>query len=299
MNEGEETRTVFEEIIRRSNAAGEFSILSQDSPTNNSEEQNTDYQALEVDIDDYLQRTKHRIKAKNAPVDLCSELNDPLLDAHRLQNLFKFDDSTVSEMPGANLMEMSEATAMAILLWKPCIETLKPSLMSTLGLTADAWDKIESFFYSHVRARGNFPIIKVDENPYGVLPVMAFVDYLNFNALPNSNSFGMNLEEIYANIFKGLLLPISNNISRLDAVPDENKYEILEKILQSAPVSNRVTVDHKSLGCALVKEQSQQQPTQDNPYPELGYLAEFGKPDLEPECFFIDDLSKFCGVKSI
>jgi hypothetical protein len=290
INEGENSRNVFEEMIRRNNAAGEFAILPQDSPTNNSDSQNTDHQSLEDDIEGYLQKTKHRVNIKNVPEDMCSELTNPLLDAHRLQNLFKLNNSTVSEMPGANLMEMSEATAMAILLWKPCIDTLKPRLMADLKITANAWDKIEKFFYEHVRARGNFPIIKVDENPYGILPVMAFLDYCNFDTSSKSTASGTIQKDIYVNFFKSLLLTKSNATPQLDSVA-ENKYEILEEILQSAPVSNRVTVDLKPLGCALVKEKSSAPATNEKPYPEIGYLADFSNPELEPECFFIDESS--------
>jgi hypothetical protein len=290
INEGENSRNVFEEIIRRNNAVGEFAIFPQDSPTNNSDSQNTNHQSLEFDIANYLQETKHRVDIKSVPEDSCSELTNPLLDAHRLQNLFKLNSSTVSEMPGANLMEMSEATAMAVLLWKPCIETLKPDLMADLQITANDWDKIEKFFYEHVRARGNFPIIKIDENPYGILPVMPFLDYCNFDSSSKSILSASNKKDIYLNIFKSLLLSKSNTSPQLDSAPG-NKYAILEEILQSAPVSSRVTVDHESLGCALVKEKSLAQATSEKPYPEIGYLADFSKPELEPECFFIDESS--------
>lgn len=290
INEGENSRNVFEEIIRRNNAVGEFAIFPQDSPTNNSDKQNTNHQSLEDDIQNYLQKTKHRVNAKNVPEDSCSELTNPLLDAHRLQNIFKLNNSTVSEMPGANLMEMSEATAMAILLWKPCIETLKPRLMAELKITASEWDKMEKFFYEHVRARGNFPIIKVDENPYGILPVMAFLDYCNFDTSSKSIASGANKKDIYLNFFKSVLLSKSDSSPNLDSTP-ENKYAILEEILQSAPVSTRVTVDLKPLGCALVKEKSSAQATSEKPYPEIGYLADFSKPELDPECFFIDESS--------
>ena len=290
INEGENSRNVFEEIIRRNNAAGEFAIFPQDSPTNNSDRQNTDHQSLEDDIEDYLQKTKHQVNIKNVPEDICSELTNPLLDAQRLQNIFKLSNSTVSEMPGANLMEMSEAMAMAVLLWKPCIETLKPRLMADLKITANDWGKIEKFFYQHVRARGNFPIIKIDENPYGILPVMAFLDYCNFDTSSKSIASGSNKKDIYVNYFKSVLLSKSNATPKLDSTSN-NKYEILEKILQSAPVSTRVTVDLKPLGCALVKEKSPAQATSEKPYPEIGYLADFSNPELEPECFFIGESS--------
>lgn len=120
LNQTSDSRTVFEEILRRNSASGEAAILAQDSPTNNTESSPTQYTELETETETYLTKTRMRIPAENIPPDPATQIDKNTLDSHRLTNLFKLANSTLSHTPGANLSEMTEAAAMAALLWTPC-----------------------------------------------------------------------------------------------------------------------------------------------------------------------------------
>ncbi|MCP4403230.1 MAG: hypothetical protein GY801_38720 [bacterium] len=312
VNTTADSRTVLEEILRRNSAAGEAAILAQDSPTNNTEAVPTQYTELEADAEAYLGKTRMKISEESSPADPAADISNNTPDAHRLTHILKLANSTMSEMAGANLTEMTEATAMAALLWTPCtwfyrqlwggffnrdfpemsrfLEQLKPG----------------NFFVDHVRARGTLPVIRIGENPYGILPVISLPDWCK-NLARNAKVSARDAEKICDLIvrLKNSFLDLSQDLPKVDLASDEEKYETLLEILRSAPIAKRIEVrafnaetptdlsaDPKYLDCLPVKDKAETKEARvDTPYPETAYLCDFShvnRDDFNPACFRID-----------
>jgi hypothetical protein len=314
VNETQDSRNVFEEILRRNNALGEAAILAQDSPTNNTESANTQYTGLETDAEEYLAKTRMKVPEARIPADTADQLKQNTLDSHRVADLFKLTRSTLSELPGANLKEMTEAVAMAALLWSPC--TLLFERISGMHFKQHFTDwsrgtktfDLGTFFIRNVLARGILPIMRIEENPYGILPV---VSLRNWHAdgprdvRPQGHAQGIYYTII--NSLKDIFLKLAKVAPKIDLAnsPDDKIYEKLLEILRSSPVSKRIDVrffdsekpfemgqDRKFLFCPLVKDKTAgKEPCVDAPYPETDYLCELShinRSEFDPSGFQVD-----------
>jgi hypothetical protein len=162
------------------------------------------------------------------------------------------------------------------------------------------------FFVNHVRARGTLPIIRIQDNPYGVLPVISLRDWSK-NLSRDAKISASDAENIFSFVdsFKNRFLALSQQAPKLDMATDEQRYEALVEILKSAPVSKRVDVrafdstkpadmseDPKYLNCPLVKENAEGKvPSVETPYPEITYLTDFShinQSDFNPDNFQVD-----------
>src|SRR5262249_27893451 len=152
-------------------ASGEISILAQDAPTNNTESAPTQFSDMESDVEAYLQKTRMKIPAEGAAPDLIAQIGQNRTDAQRLTHIFKLSSSTLSEMSGAAASEMTEAAAMAALLWTPCTwhyQQLWGGFFNQYFAPMSQFLKnlnLGAFFVNNVRARGALPIIRIQDNP--------------------------------------------------------------------------------------------------------------------------------------
>lgn len=314
LNDTPDSRNVLEDILRRNSANGELSILAQDSPTNNTESAATPYTGLEVDAEEYLRKTRMRIPADNVPVGLSAQLSTNTLDAHKLTSIFKLANSTLSEMPEAHLSEMTEAGAMAALLWTPCTLLFDKTWGAEFRQHSSAGPQISTnfslgdFFIQNVRACGTLPILRVGENPYGILPVISLRDWC-INLSRHKDIAGQETEILCAaiNSLKDTFLKLSKNTPRVDQVDDEI-YEKFLEMLRFSPVSKRVDVrafdskkpydmsqDPEYLNCALIRDKvADNKKINHTPFPETAYLDELSRincTDFNPACFQIDESS--------
>ncbi len=310
INETIDSRKALEEILRRNNASGELALLAQDSPTNNTDSVTTPYTWLETDAESYLKSTRMKIPAAVVPIDLSTQLNTKTLDAHKLSDLFNFSDSTLSEMPEADLSEMVEAGAMAALLWSSCTSLFQKTWSNEFKQHFSVESQVSNssslgdFFIQNVRARGTLPILRVGEHPYGILPIISLRDWCgNLSHQKNTK----NMCDIIT-FLKDDFLKLASEVPIVDQ-EEGNIYETLLEVLRYSPVSKRVDVrtfdsnksddllnnDPKNLGCALVKDKSNASIKNENiSFPETAYLDELSRinrADFNPACFDIDSTS--------
>ena len=312
VNQTADSRTVLEDALRRNSATGEISILAQDAPTNNTESAPTQFSDMESDVEAYLQKTRMKIPAEDAAPDLIAQIGQNRTDAQRLTHIFKLSSSTLSEISGGAASEMTEAAAMAALLWTPCTwhyqqlwggffnQYFPPMSQFLKNLNPGA------FFVNNVRARGALPIIRIQDNPYGLLPVISLRDWSK-NLSRDARVSASDAENIFGFVdsFKNRFLALSQQAPKLDLAPDDQRYETLVEILKSAPISKRVDVrsfdsakpadmseDPQYLNCPLVKENAEgMTPSAETPFPEVTYLADFShinRSDFNPDNFQID-----------
>jgi hypothetical protein len=303
VNDSKEARNVLEEIFRRNNASGELGILAQDSPTNNTDTSSTPYTSTAPDAEEYLRKTRMKIPADDIPVQLRNQLTYNILDSHRLSYLFGVSESTFSQMPVSNSTEITEAGAMAALLWTSCTLHYEKTWGTQLRQYAHLGSQplqfnLGNFFIQNVRSRGSYPILRFDENPYGILPVMSMRDWCKTQVLYRDTPDRPN--EIicrFINILKNTFLTLKDNVPRIDETA-EDTYETLLEILRSSPVSKRVDVrafnsrnpndmseDAKYLNCPLVKDALAGNVAGSAlPFPEIAYLSELShinRPDFD------------------
>jgi hypothetical protein len=315
VNQTSDSRAVLQEIFRRHSANGAISILAQDSPTNNSESAPTPFSDMESDVEAYLQKTRMRISGEDATPDLITQIGQNRSDAQRLTQVFKHSQSALSEISGASSSEMTEAAAMAALLWTPCTwhhQQLWGGFFNQFFPVVSRFVqdlKLGDFFVNNVRARGALPVIRIQDNPYGVLPVVSLRDWSK-NLSRDARISASDAENIFSFVdsFKNRFLSLSQQAPKLDLSTDEQRYETLVEILKSAPVSKRVDVrafdsakpadlseDPNYLNCPLVKEDAEgKAPTVETPYPEIAYLTEFShinRSDFNPDDFQVGENS--------
>jgi len=313
VNEAKDSRQLLEEILRRNNARGELSIVAQDSPTNNTETAKSPHTELERDAEQYLKKTRMRIPDNSPSESSIKRLSDGTLDAHLLSHVLGLDSSILSEMAGAELQEQNEATAMATLLWDVCTFIFHQLWRKKIPYIDEHWSEVGQFFINHVRARSPLPVLRVGENPYGVLPVVSLRDFPGGSKQDTDQEPMLKNLKKFCSFMKEEFLVLSKGVLKLDETNDDEKFETLMEILRSDRVSKRVEVrppdsgyfgigrnlvlisfvawnhDPKYLTCPLVKEKVENTtPSVEAPYSETAYLDKISKMS-QPEIFDIDD----------
>jgi hypothetical protein len=298
INQTADSQKVLEEILRRNNAKGEVGILAQDSPTNNSEAAPTQYSEMESDAESYLRNTYMRVPLEDSAPDLKGQITGNKTDSQRLAHILKLSNSTLSEIAGANFAELTEAAAMAVLLWTPGTWHYQQLWGGTFTQFFPVMSrflknmKLGEFFVNNVRARGTLPIIRIEDNPYGIVPVVSLGDWSR-NLARNAQISAVDAESIFqfVNSFKERFLSLSQDAPKLDINTGADQYETLVEILKSAPVAKRVDVrpfdpskpadmsaNLKYLNCPLVRDKAEGiEPSPGVPYPETAYLDQFSK----------------------
>jgi hypothetical protein len=97
----------------------------------------------------------------------------PTADGDRLARAAGFDPALLAHVRGANGGQDEQASAMQTVLWpatwgyylEQIVAGAVPAPETLLPLARD-------HFANHVRARGNFPILRIGAQPYGLLPVL-------------------------------------------------------------------------------------------------------------------------------
>ena len=309
LNDSQEARGVLEEIFLRNNANGEIGILAQDSPTNNTDTASTQYAEAAPEAEAYLGRARMHLPQDDIPVKLSHQLESNILDAHRLSYLFGLSERALSQTPESGLAEITEAGAMAALLWTSCTlfyEKLWGAQLRSYAQFGSQPTKFSlgNFFVQNVRARGNYPILRIGENPYGILPVMSMRDWCKNRDRPTSTQ---DVICRFVSALKSAFLGLTNDVPRIDESADDI-YETLLEILRTSPVSKRVNVrafnsgkpedmfeDAKYLNCPFVKDGTAGKLAGSGlPFPETAYLAELShinRPDFDATSLQLDEYS--------
>ncbi len=275
--------TGFEKILRGLRSMGEVTIVPQDSPTNNTDAANSPFSALETDFDSYFRKT--RMKIDYVPNDqgyhLAPEffesfnhrMDRGVIDTQLLSAALRIDPHVLSEIPYAGLKEQTEAGAMAQLLWSCGLGELKDYWSREFEIDKDHyfWVELEKFFVNYVRAAGPLPVLKIGDNPYGILPVTLMEEWPTFPAVggvPEGTKDWdkvVNLLALFTQLLKDDFKFLSEKAPTLNRGDLPDKYNRLLEVLRRERVSRRVyakgyathpqlTSDSHYVVCPLVKD---------------------------------------------
>ena len=255
LNNSSESRYMLEEILQRRNAAGELSIVPQDSPTNNTETSRTNYSLNSSGILKHFEKTQDSISSNSTSTNDLGGKTDSFI----LSDMLNFYSETLGEMEGSGLQEQKEANAMSTILWDTCTPLFRHIWMDDFfkkadkdkhKSTIDNWFNLRRFFIKSVKARGNLPILRVGKNPYGVLPVVSLKKWQKFSEVAKDNEKvnSYNGYEENLDFLKDFLALLKNNyykksvkkVPKIEPLAENNTLETLLEILKTTRMSNEV-----------------------------------------------------------
>lgn len=166
-----QSKDLLEALIAHQFASkGGYGLVPQGSPTNNTESGGAAFSWVD-DPDASFDRVF-------LGADAYPESADPLArrDGQWLAEALGIDDALVKRLPHAAGLDQVEARAMNIALWNGTLGYMMEEMMSPLFSRADI-AATRLFFTRFVSGRGPVPGIRVGDEPYGVLPALAFSRY--------------------------------------------------------------------------------------------------------------------------
>jgi hypothetical protein len=150
---------VVESYLRDAIANGNFELLEQDTPTNNSDDARTRYDPVPRDAIGALRLATYAEQRTESA---------PPTDAHLLAAALGIDAEAVLQAPGAVHDGVRDARSMATALLPGLVDILS-SWMSDARVPRDS---LIDFLVEHASARGPLPAIRLDQQPFGVLPIV-------------------------------------------------------------------------------------------------------------------------------
>ena len=144
------------ELFNAHHYTGSLALVEQQAPTNNTADTSAGY------------RSTTRDAADSMGVELGAPLIRPESDGDLLAQALGLPASVFAHIRGADGAEQRRAALMQSALLAICDS---PLLRQLLG--ADGADVLRDHFTKYVRARGPLPVLRVDNQPYGLLPVAA------------------------------------------------------------------------------------------------------------------------------
>ncbi|MDH4110203.1 MAG: hypothetical protein OEW35_18120, partial [Gammaproteobacteria bacterium] len=136
---------------------GSLALVEQQVPTNNTAEASAGY------------RSTGRDAADSMGVELGASLLRSGSDGELLAQALGLPTSVFAHVRGADGSEQRRSSLMQSALLALCDSPLLRQLLGAAGA-----DVLRDHFTKYVRARGPLPVLRVDNQPYGLLPVAAF-----------------------------------------------------------------------------------------------------------------------------
>ncbi len=164
-------KQAYEALIAHQLASkGGYSLVPQGSPTNNTDSGGAAY----TWVDDADASYDLVFKGKDA----YAETTDPLerRDGEWLAEAVGIDDALVKRIPNAAGVDQAEARAMNIALWNGTLGYALEEMFTPVVSRADV-AATRLFFTRYVSGRGPLPAVRVGNQPYGILPAIAFSRY--------------------------------------------------------------------------------------------------------------------------
>lgn len=163
-----DSKTQLETLISHQLASKDgYGLVPQGSPTNNTDASGAAFSWVD-DPDASYDRV---FLGKEAYV----ESTDPLArrDGEWLAEALGIDDALVKKLPHAAGVDQAEVRAMNIALWNGTLGYMLEEMMTPVFSRADI-ASTRLFFTQFVSGRGPVPAVRVGNQPYGVLPAIAF-----------------------------------------------------------------------------------------------------------------------------
>lgn len=144
------------QILEAHHYTGGLAFVGQNVPTNNSAEASSGYRVTGHDAED------------TAAVELGTPLVSPGSDGDVTAQALGLPATIFAHVRGADRSEQRDAAAMTAAILARC----DSALLRNLSQTIDA-DALSTYATRYARARGPFPSLRIDTQPYGLLPVAA------------------------------------------------------------------------------------------------------------------------------
>ncbi|MBZ5687369.1 MAG: hypothetical protein LAP86_20305 [Acidobacteriia bacterium] len=233
------------EFIEDKIAAGEIDFIPQDAPTNTSPRQSSAYRPWVSDPVAGLREACYFERKCQAAAtddkDACQTVNDAT-DADVLANALAVDSPLLYKVRNAEQQDESKAKAMARVLLPfltAGFDWLAPSLMDPRALA--------DYLANNAFARGPLPAMRVDRNPYGILPILIPSDVEAPGSAPVQEQKSFNFVRRFCDL---TLKSLDKSAVRLPVMHpgSPNQGEVLRRILQVLPVSPRIDGTDKPKG---------------------------------------------------
>ncbi len=144
---------------------GSLAFIGQNVPTNNSAEASSGYRSTGRDAEDTLE------------IELGAPLVQPGSDGDVTANALGLPSALFAHVRGADGPEQRQAAAMNAAILSLCDSALLRQIIGATGA-----DFLREHFTRFVRARGPFPALRIDTQPYGLLPVAALDRWMSKTA---------------------------------------------------------------------------------------------------------------------
>ncbi|MBA3315747.1 MAG: hypothetical protein H0T47_20980 [Planctomycetaceae bacterium] len=145
-----------------------LSILPQGTPTNNTEDSRSGYSDTEDPDEAY---------DNYHPAEAPEDATDATLkrDGRWLAELLgiSVEQSSLNLVPGYYLKDQRESRAMNTALWNATLGYFMESMLTPV-FTEWQRDFTRGFLINHVSGRGRLPVIRIGDQPYGILPATTF-----------------------------------------------------------------------------------------------------------------------------
>jgi len=168
----DEGRKTLEELLthHRFGRSG-FAFVPQGSPTNNTESEGTAYSRAE-DADAAYEANK--AAAATVPPAVPPPAADwwNRSDGRWFADLLGIDDTVLSGVPHASRKDFTESRALNRALWPATFGYAMETMLHPV-FTAEQIESTRWFFSRFVTGRGLLPVLRIDDQPYGVLPISA------------------------------------------------------------------------------------------------------------------------------
>lgn len=200
-----EGQSAFEELIKHHYFGNSgFSFLPVGTPTNNTGESASAFTRSEDADESY----NHIFKSEESDADGGADTGQLWWcknDREWFCELLGISDDTFNDMIKTNGRDQLEARAMNISLWPATwgyfFETMLQGALSDWQRDGLRW-----YFNHFVVGRGNIPSIRIDNQPYGILPTTAFsrMHWLNGRELIMPNDIANDLPPAFSRFLPGL-----------------------------------------------------------------------------------------------
>lgn len=164
--DAEEGKTCLEALLKNHHyGASGFSILSQGTPTNNTETEDAGY-STEEDVEKTYNQYFNTVSEDASANDLYKR------DGQWLSELLGVDAHEAALIKAENYFhtDQCEARAMNIALWNATIGYFMENMMTPV-FTENQRLLVRQFFTQYVIGRGGIPSIRISNQPYGILPI--------------------------------------------------------------------------------------------------------------------------------
>ena len=154
-----------------------LSFLAQGTPTNNTGTESSGFSSQNVTAETSFETEQKASKTASNGQILANRTNLQKTDGDFLAEQLALDPQIFNHVQGADESELADATAMNQALWAGTLGSYLEDLFYANDPTysnifnQETIDKIRDFFINNVKARGNFPTLRIKNQPYGILPV--------------------------------------------------------------------------------------------------------------------------------